>query len=280
MKKLCITLLYLSVLGCAAGQLRAPVESRQGEAKVEAGRSSTHSVTEGDTLYGIAWRYGMDYRTLASTNNIAVPYTIYPGQLLSLDSESALAVPAKSENPELAPAPIPTTAAAAAGTSTPAATTTAASKSTLILKPFLKPRPAPVVTNKHPVSTEVSLGPVAAWRWPTRGKVVRGFSGTVHKGIDIDGKAGDPVKAVAPGMIVYSGSGIVGYGKLLIVKHNEYYLSAYGHNRRLLVKEGESVKAGQQIAEKGSSATNAVKLHFEIRREGKPVDPNKLLPER
>lgn len=288
MKKLCLLLLYLSVLGCAANQPRAPVESRQGEARVEAGRPTTHSVTEGDTLYGIAWRYGMDYRTLASTNNIAVPYTIYPGQLLSLDSESAVAVPAERENPELAPAPIVTTATAAAGTGTPAATTTAASKSTLILKPFLKPRPAPAatkpsstpVTNKHPVSTQVSLGPVAAWRWPTRGKVVRGFSGTVHKGIDIDGKAGDPVKAVAPGMIVYSGSGIVGYGKLLIVKHNEYYLSAYGHNRRLLVKEGESVKAGQQIAEKGSSATNAVKLHFEIRREGKPVDPNKLLPKR
>ena len=105
--------------------------SGQGEAKVEASRSATHSVTEGDTLYGIAWRYGMDYRTLASTNNIAVPYTIYPGQLLSLDSESAVAVPAESENPELVPAPIPTTATAAAGASTPAPTTTAASKSTL-----------------------------------------------------------------------------------------------------------------------------------------------------
>jgi lipoprotein NlpD len=121
---------------------------------------------------------------------------------------------------------------------------------------------------------------VAAWRWPAKGKVIRGFSGTVHKGIDIDGKAGDPVRAVAPGMVVYSGSGIVGYGNLLIVKHNELYLSAYGHNKRLLVKEGESVKAGQQIAKKGSSATNTVKLHFEIRREGKPVNPDKLLPGR
>jgi lipoprotein NlpD len=110
--------------------------------------------------------------------------------------------------------------------------------------------------------------------------VIRGFSGTVHKGIDIDGKAGDPVRAVAPGMVVYSGSGIVGYGNLLIVKHNELYLSAYGHNKRLLVKEGEGVKVGQQIAEKGSSATNTVKLHFEIRREGKPVNPDKLLPGR
>ncbi|MFB3080047.1 MAG: peptidoglycan DD-metalloendopeptidase family protein, partial [Lysobacterales bacterium] len=122
--------------------------------------------------------------------------------------------------------------------------------------------------------------PVGKWRWPTEGKIVRGYSGTVHKGVDIDGKAGDAVRAVAAGKVVYAGSGIVGYGNLLIVKHNDLYLSAYGHNRSLLVQEGESVAVGQRIAEKGSSATNAVKLHFEIRREGKPVDPVTLLPSR
>ena len=109
---------------------------------------------------------------------------------------------------------------------------------------------------------------------------MRGFSGTVHKGIDIGGKAGDPVRATAAGKVVYAGSGIVGYGNLLIVKHNDVFLSAYGHNRRLLVSEGATVVAGQQIAEKGSSGTNAVKLHFEIRRGGKPVDPRGLLPSR
>ena len=107
---------------------------------------------------------------------------------------------------------------------------------------------------------------------------VRRFSPAVHKGIDIDGKAGDPVIAVAAGEVVYAGSGIVGYGKLLIIKHNDVYLSAYAHNQALLVEEGAAVRAGQKIAEKGSSATNSVKLHFEIRREGKPVDPLKLLP--
>lgn len=280
MKKLCLILLYLSLLACATDQSRAPVESRRGETKVNPGRPSTHAVTGGDTLYGIAWRYGMDYRTLASVNDIAVPYTIYPGQLLSLDSEPGAVAPSESETPGLKPTSTfePGSTPAPISTSTP----------TLILKPYLKPSPTPIVTkpsstpvtNKRTAGTQVTLGPVAAWRWPTKGKVIRGYSGTVHKGIDIDGKAGDPVRAVAPGMIVYSGSGIVGYGNLLIVKHNEYYLSAYGHNRRLLVKEGEGVKAGQQIAEKGSSATNTVKLHFEIRREGKPVDPNKLLPGR
>ncbi len=108
----------------------------------------------------------------------------------------------------------------------------------------------------------------------------RGYSGSVHKGIDIGGQRGDPVKAVATGKVVYAGTGIVGFGELLIVKHNELYLSAYGHNDRLLVSEGEVVQAGQKIAEKGSTGTDAVKLHFEIRKEGKPVDPRRLLPKR
>ena len=102
----------------------------------------------------------------------------------------------------------------------------------------------------------------------------------MHKGIDIAGKRGDPVKAVADGKVVYAGTGIVGFGELLIVKHNDIYLSAYGHNDRLLVAEGEAVRAGQKIAEKGSTGTDTVKLHFEIRKEGKPVDPQRLLPRR
>jgi lipoprotein NlpD len=279
MKRLCFILLSLCLLGYTANQSRAPVESREGESRIEAARPSGHTVAVGDTLYGIAWRYGMDYRTLAGANNIPAPYTIYPGQLLSLNSKPAATTPLVSEDSGLEPAatsPEPTTPLEPTATLKPgAAPVVTIPPSTIVTKPSSTP---PI--NTRPVSTQAGLGPVAAWRWPTEGKVVRGYSGTVHKGIDIDGKAGDPVKAVAPGMIVYSGSGIVGYGKLLIVKHNELYLSAYGHNRRLLVKEGESVKAGQEIAEKGSSATNTVKLHFEIRREGKPIDPGKLLPER
>ena len=134
------------------------------------------------------------------------------------------------------------------------------------------PAPKPVADDVGLVTGSIS------WKWPTKGKIVRGFSGDVHKGIDIGGKSGDAVTTVAPGRVVYAGAGIVGYGNLLIVKHNEVYLSAYGHNRRLLVGEGDVVKQGQRIAEKGDSATNSVKLHFEIRREGKPVDPRKLLP--
>ena len=110
--------------------------------------------------------------------------------------------------------------------------------------------------------------------------MVRKYSSTVHKGIDIGGRRGDAVVAVAGGQVVYAGTGIVGLGELLIVKHNEIYLSAYGHNDRLLVSEGDAVTAGQKIAVKGSSGTDAVRLHFEIRKEGKPIDPLRLLPRR
>ena len=121
---------------------------------------------------------------------------------------------------------------------------------------------------------------MTGWRWPTEGKVLRGYSAAVHKGIDIGGRRGDAIRAVADGTVVYAGTGIVGLGELLIVKHSEVYLSAYAHNQLLLVGEGERVRSGQKIATKGSSGTDSVKLHFEIRREGKPVDPVKILPRR
>jgi lipoprotein NlpD len=121
---------------------------------------------------------------------------------------------------------------------------------------------------------------VTTWLWPAQGAVTRGYSESVHKGIDIAGNTGDPVVAVAAGKVVYAGTGIVGFGELLIVKHNDEYLSAYGHNERLLVTEGQVVAAGQTIAEKGSSGTDTVKLHFEIRKEGKPIDPQRVLPRR
>ncbi len=244
-------LLCLLLAACAGEPTRAPVENRYGEAKTVA-VPERYSVRRGDTLYSIAWRYGLDYRALAQLNGIDGLYTIYPGQQLRLRGKpSSASAPTVSSAPKTPPA------------ATPTAPVTKAS--------------SPRVTTNSPVENDRV---VDAWRWPTRGKVIRKFSGTVHKGIDIDGKAGDAVQATAAGTVVYAGSGIVGYGRLLIVKHNQNYLSAYAHNQRLLVKEGDRVTAGQKIAEKGSSATNSVKLHFEIRRDGKPVDPQKLLPKR
>ncbi len=240
-------LLCLLLAACAGEPTQAPVENRHGEIKRAPDR---YAVRRGDTLYSIAFRYGVDYRDLARLNGIPSPYTIYPGQELRLSGKP---VAVSKAAPVKAPSTAPTAVAAT---------------------PVTKPS-SPRVTTSSPVASNRA---VEAWRWPTRGTVVRKFTGTTHKGVDIDGKAGDPVLATAAGTVVYAGSGIVGYGNLLIVKHNQNYLSAYGHNRRLLVGEGDRVKAGQKIAEKGSSATNAVKLHFEIRRDGKPVDPLKLLP--
>jgi len=245
------------LVGCSSGY-RAPVEDRHTRSKSSA--PSTYRVQRGDTLYSITWRYGLDYRTVAAANKISSPYTIYPGQTLYLKKKA----PASTK-------------------STPAKASSGKSAST---KPTAAPKPvsSASTTKKssqattRTSSTSTSGAKVSSWRWPTVGKVTRGYSSSVHKGIDISGKRGDAVVAVAAGKVVYAGTGIVGYGELLIVKHNEIYLSAYGHNYRLLVREGEQVKAGQKIAEKGSSGTDTVKLHFEIRKEGKPVDAQKLLP--
>ena len=241
---------FLSACGSNA---RAPVEDRSAKPKAV---PASYSVQRGDTLFSIAWRYGLDYRSVASRNGIAPPYTIFPGQRIYL-----------AQNP---PAQ---TRKSTSSSSAKAATVSAPKKTTAVVKT------PPPVAQKNATKTS-SNKPVSSWRWPTTGKVTRNYSSTVHKGIDIEGRRGDAINAVAAGRVVYAGSGIVGYGELLIVKHNEVYLSAYGHNSRLLVAEGEQVGAGQQIAEKGSSGTDTVKLHFEIRKEGKPIDPKKLLPTR
>ncbi len=265
-----VAVLLCLVLAACAGATRAPVESRYGEEKTRS-KPERHMVAKGETLYSIAWRYGIDYRTLAGINDIAAPYTIYPGQSLALrgtPKPPRATAPRSTAAPTAPPPAAPKPAAPGPAAPKPAAPKPAA--------PVTKPSSS-AVTNSAAAEPTARVG---SWQWPTSGKVVRKFSGTVHKGIDIEGRAGDAVTATAAGKVVYAGSGIVGYGKLLIIKHNSVYLSAYGHNRKLLVSEGEMVKPGQRIAEKGSSATNSVKLHFEIRREGNPVDPLKLLPRR
>lgn len=249
----CIAVLAVAMVACGSSP-PAPVEDRN---RRTPGDGREYVVQRGDTLYSIAFRYGLDYRRVAAANSIPAPYTIYPGQRVTL-RESEVAAPSKAKA-TAAPAP-------------------------------LKPAPAkpPVTKPSQPASKTVSPPPqpvytgakVSTWRWPAEGRVTRGFSASVHKGIDIDGKRGNPVVAAAAGKVVYAGTGIVGLGELLIVKHNEVYLSAYAHNDALLVSEGDVVKSGQLIARQGSSGTSTVQLHFEIRREGKPIDPQKLLPKR
>jgi lipoprotein NlpD len=244
--------ILLLMSSCAAN--KAPVQDRMVS---QAGKPGDHIVARGETLYSIAWRYGLDYNDLARRNGINSQFTIYPGQRLSINGTAAKASVTRTQ-----PAATP------AVKSPPQQPTPARSKTTT----HSPSRPKPVNTPSGRL----------AWQWPAVGKVLAGYSSqkSLHMGVDIEARLGESVVAAADGVVVYAGSGIRGYGKLLIVKHNEVYLSAYAHNDQLLVQENTVVKAGQKIAEAGSTGTDRSKLHFEIRREGKPVDPLQYLPRR
>lgn len=206
--------------------------------------SGTHVIKPGESLYEIAWRYNRDFVELAQVNGLKSPYHIKAGQKLSLSKPSA---PSR----------------------------TASKKTTESVKKSTPKTQAQKITP----AKQASLPERFAWEWPTSGKIIQHFSNEKgQKGIDISGKTGQPVLAAAPGVVVYSGNGLRGYGELIIVKHNDEYLSAYAHNRQLFVKEGDSVKALQQIAEMGQTGTESTRLHFEIRRKGQPVNPLQFLP--
>jgi lipoprotein NlpD len=253
--------------------------AKQPKAKEADWRPDIYVVKKGDTLYSIALEHGLDYRELAERNNISDPNVIMIDRRLRIK-------------------PLQQTQTASLKTVTENLVSGAA-------EGMLKTQPKPI---KQPYGEQVALQaekppadksdkPVQApppeprngvladddeqvdWSWPTKGKVLAGFSDNQNaKGIDISGKIGQPVYAVASGKVVYSGNGLRGYGKLIIIKHNKTFLSAYAHNNQILVKEGQSVVKGYKIAEMGDSDTDEAKLHFEIRRLGQPVDPLKYLP--
>jgi len=252
-----LLLATVSLLVAGCGELRPPPRKHY---------AAYHTVRPGDTLYSIAWNYGYDYREVASWNRIGAPYRIYPGQRLLIVPTSRGAV---AEQRAIATTPAPAASASPRNTSSPpppAARPAAPVSKTTPVRPVEKPAARP-----HQGSVR--------WQWPTAGSVKRGFNNTASKkGINISGRTGQPVYAAAGGDVVYSGSGLVGYGNLVIIKHDDVFLSAYGHNRRLLVKEGERIKPGQMIAEMGETAKDGALLHFEIRQEGKPVDPMRYLP--
>jgi lipoprotein NlpD len=282
----------------------------------DAGR---YSVQRGDTLYSIAFRHGVDYRELAQWNGIAAPYTIYVGQELRLANAPRVAsAPASAPRPSTPvahaatpssaglrppspspPMPTPFEPVSAGSTSTPthapAGEVVAAGPSTATPAPPTASAPvadappkaavASVPSTTPPVppsSSEPVANGEVSWRWPADGQVVGTYlaGDQTRQGIDIAGQAGNPVRAAADGAVVYSGNGLVGYGELIIIKHSPNFLSAYGHNRKRLVKEGDRVKAGQLIAEMGSSSASRDTLHIEIRRNGKPANPIDYLPRR
>lgn len=202
-----------------------------------------HRVKAGETLYSIAFEYGHDHRDLAQWNRIKKPYTIYPKQKLRVSPRTVKAIKKYSANNKRH---------------------NARKKTTDVQKR----------AESYPSTIK--------WSWPTKGKLQSTFllSDPGRRGIDISGKKGQPIRAAAAGHVVYSGSGLRGYGNLIILKHNDTYFSAYAHTENVGVKEQEKVKLGQQIADMGSTSSNKTKLHFEIRRSGKPVNPLGYLPKR
>ncbi|WP_078759252.1 peptidoglycan DD-metalloendopeptidase family protein [Novilysobacter spongiicola] len=221
----------------------------------DGGSTPKHGVTtvvkRGDTLYRIATGNRIAVRDLAAWNGLSPPYTIYPGQRLKLYPGGAPVARTPSSRPP-------------AGGAKP---------STGAQRPSTPATPAP---SAPPLKSGV------AWRWPADGQLLSRFQAgePTKQGIDISGSGGSPVRAAGDGTVVYSGSGLVGYGELIIIKHNDQWLSAYGHNRNRMVNEGAVVKAGQQIAEMGRTGASRDMLHFEIRYNGKPVDPLGYLPAR
>ena len=260
-------LALLALAACTSSpRTPAPVETRGSSPKVtaqpvapapetvkvmpgaeNAGKPGYYTVQRGDTLTRIALDHGHSWRDLASWNSLPNAHLIEVGQVLRVASPSATV-----ESSGVVVQPL--------GGSAEAAT---------VSMPVTAPTPAPSANDE-------GLG----FAWPASGSVIGGFDEAKNKGLDIGGKAGDPVLAAADGQVVYAGAGLRGYGNLIILKHNNTFLTAYAHNQALLIKEDQKVRKGQKIAEMGKTDADRVKLHFEIRRQGKPVDPAKYLPAR
>ncbi len=272
----------LLLAGCGSTTLnRAPVEDRgsaigksahvvmdpntqavkQPPGFENAGKPGYYTVKPGETLIRIGLDHGQSHKDISRWNELENPNRIEVGQVLRVIPPSSSATASG-----VVTKPVTT------GNATPVATAPAPAASAAS-----KPAPASSAPASAPVvaaNTEDEIG----WIWPTSGTVLAGFDEVKNKGLDIGGNLGDPVLAAADGRVVYVGAGLRGYGNLIILKHNNTYLTAYAHNKTLLVKEDQSVRKGQKIAEMGNSDADRVKLHFEVRRQGKPVDPAKYLP--
>ena len=243
-----------------------------------AGRPGYYTVKPGDTLIRIGLESGQNWKDIVKWNNLDNPNIIEVGQVLrvvqpGVDPTVAASRPVTAARVETKPLDPKAASAPANGASMPAPTATSAASTVPAAVPAIAPAAAPA-----PVAREGDDD--VNWAWPAAGAVIAPFDEGKVKGLVLGGKAGDPVLAAADGRVVYAGSGLRGYGNLIILKHNNTYLTAYAHNQALLVREDQTVKRGQKIAEMGATDAEGVRLHFEIRRQGKPVDPARLLPPR
>lgn len=270
-----VLIVSVTVVACAPARFPAPVESRNvGKAVVKprVGSAVTpavevqapvpdgfYRIRRGDTLIGISLDHGVAWRDLASWNNIENPNLIEVDQLLRVRPPSAQR---QTASPEVAPEP-----------------TVAATE----VRPIGPASPPPAVASEPAAPAKAQAIPAAdpmQLSWPSKGKIITQFADPGYKGIAISGAEGDPILAAGDGRVVYSGNGLRGYGNLVILKHEGDFLTAYAHNKSILVSEGQAVKRGQKIAELGKTDADVPKLHFEVRRSGKPVDPLKFLAQR
>ena len=298
-----LVVLLLPILAACASHAPAPVEDRGGasaQAKPAAvpapdSHAGYHTVKKGDTLYSIALDNGQDYKDVAAWNNLDNPNLIKVGQQLRVTPPDNGA-PVAISKPVTSSAPVEVRPAGVAA----AAVQTGINSETLKREPkggklaysdealararqgdvadkTAEAKPAARLTEPIPV---VVAGDDVDWMWPAVGKLITPFADGGSKGLDIAGKAGDPVLAAANGVVSYAGAGLRGYGNLVVLRHNATYLSVYAHNSKILIKEKQTVTKGQKIAEIGSTDAESPRLHFEIRRQGKPADPQKYLPAR
>lgn len=270
----------LALSGCSTRMTRAPVEDRGtassaptaavvGAASAQydaAGQAGTYTVKPGDTLIRIGLDTGQSWKDIARWNQIDNPNLIEVGQVLKV--APPWAPPVAQANPGVVTRPVASASVAPVVAGAPAAA------------PAPPPAAEPVPAAAPAVAGAATAEDGTAFVWPASGSLIAGFDEARNKGLDIGGKSGDPVAAAADGRVVYAGAGLRGYGNLIILKHSNTFLTAYAHNRALLVKEDQTVRRGQKIAEMGSTDSDRVKLHFEIRRQGKPVDPARYLPAR
>ncbi|MDR6447934.1 lipoprotein NlpD [Paraburkholderia terricola] len=285
-RSVCVLALSLLMTACASRLDQAPVVDRSGGGVLgtQAAQPAVplgppppgyYRVKPGDTLYRIALENGQNYRDISAWNNLTNPNQIEVDQLLRVVPPGANTA---ALTPGVATAPIGNSGAVQTAplSSTPPSSAAAAPPiySSSANNAALTPPATPGAASD---STAGSSGNVA-FSWPVRGPLLGTFNDSTNKGVNIGGAAGDAVKASADGRVVYAGNGLRGYGNLIIIKHDATYLTAYAHNRSLMVKEGDAVTKGQKIAEMGNSDSDRVMLHFEVRRQGKPVDPLKYLP--
>lgn len=292
-----VALSSVALVGCGSRPNKAPVEDRgtsstamatSGVAQPgvvvappakpmpgaeNAGKPGYYTVKPGDTLIRIGLESGQSWKDIARWNAIENPNLIEVGQVLRVvppTAATAAAVVAADSGVVARPVASSAVAPASAAASAPRPVGSAASAAAVATAPVAAPALAPAAPGEDDL----------AFIWPAGGSLLAGFDEARNKGYDIAGKAGDPVLAAADGRVVYAGAGLRGYGNLVILKHNNTFLTAYAHNQTLLVKEDQSVRKGQKIAEMGNTDADRVKLHFEIRKQGKPVDPARYLPSR